>query len=145
MADINTTLHPEGAPEDNLYPNVKDANIPSSIARKSDLAFKKETLYTRRLTLTSSFAYIANSNFTISKPSIVEVIIGYNNVAPMQISVGSTEQTTNPALHGMVISNDYNPGALFFTVFLSPGTYGVWARASGNNADDVTVNAWTIE
>ena len=34
MADVITTLHPEGAPEDNLYPNVKDENIPSSIERK---------------------------------------------------------------------------------------------------------------
>lgn len=34
MADIITTLHPEGAPEDDLYPNVKDDNIPSNILRK---------------------------------------------------------------------------------------------------------------
>lgn len=28
MADVRTTLHPEGAPEDNLYPNIKRENIP---------------------------------------------------------------------------------------------------------------------
>ena len=37
MADVITTLHPEGAPEDNLYPNVKDANIPESIQRSGDM------------------------------------------------------------------------------------------------------------
>lgn len=33
MADVITTLHPEGAPEDNLYPNVRDENVPSSVQR----------------------------------------------------------------------------------------------------------------
>lgn len=40
MADVITTLHPEGAPEDNLYPNVKDENIPSNISRKGDLLWE---------------------------------------------------------------------------------------------------------
>ena len=31
MADVTTTLHPEGAPEDNLYPNVKRENIPDYV------------------------------------------------------------------------------------------------------------------
>ena len=40
MADVITTLHPEGAPEDNLYPNVKDENIPSNILRKGVLMWQ---------------------------------------------------------------------------------------------------------
>lgn len=43
MADVITTLHPEGAPEDNLYPNVKDENIPSNIERKGDLLWENAT------------------------------------------------------------------------------------------------------
>ena len=31
MADVITTLHPEGAPEDNLYPNVKIENLPFDV------------------------------------------------------------------------------------------------------------------
>jgi len=30
MADIVTTLHPEGVQEDNLYPNIKRENIPDT-------------------------------------------------------------------------------------------------------------------
>ena len=40
MTDVITTLHPEGAPEDNLYPNVKDENIPSNIRRKGTLLWE---------------------------------------------------------------------------------------------------------
>lgn len=44
MSDIITTLHPEGVQEDNLYPNVKDENIPSSIARKGDVLWENANI-----------------------------------------------------------------------------------------------------
>lgn len=34
MADIIDTLHPEGRPNDNIYPNIKPDNIPSDVLNK---------------------------------------------------------------------------------------------------------------
>lgn len=77
MADVITTLHPEGAPEDNLYPNVKDENIPSTIARTGDILWENGSqtspLSSQTVTIADASAY--------SRICIEYRFIYYGNVA----------------------------------------------------------------
>lgn len=145
MADIITTLHPEDAPEDNLYPNVKDENVPSSIARKSDIKYTSEVLINQSFYFTTSFGLLANGTFTLDKPAIVQMEAVYSAVSPKAIAIGSvTEEGGNPALYDIVESNSYNPGRLFCTTFLNPGTYGLYGKTNSNGSDLVTVTAYYL-
>lgn len=84
MADVITILHPEGAPEDNLYPNVKMENLPSSVQEfvqnAGTLVYSsfKETVMTPNQT-------IVLDSFTVAETGIyiifayVESITSYAN------------------------------------------------------------------
>lgn len=144
MADVITTLHPEGAPEDNLYPNVKDENIPSTIARKSDLDYSLNTLLSDGLRFTTTFDFLARSSFTLTKRSIVQVRASYSNVPPKVLAVGSNSSTTNPSIYDLVECSDVDPGMLALTTILEPGTYGLWGKSTSQAYNDVTIKAWEL-
>lgn len=64
MADIITTLHPEGTPEDDLYPNIKKENLPSTLQPVADFALSEyeKTLNLINGIFTNGQAYSGTGN-----------------------------------------------------------------------------------
>jgi len=144
MADVITTLHPEGAPEDNLYPNVKDENIPSTIARKTDIKYTSEELVSGQIAFTGNFSSLAGTEFTLSKPAIVIAKVTYYYVPPKKLAFGEQGGGGNPRLINIVSSDDYDPTSLAVTAFLTPGQYMVYGNADSSGNDLVSVTAYYL-
>ncbi len=144
MADVITTLHPEGAPEDNLYPNVKDENVPSSIARKSDIKYTSERLVSVQPNFDATFRALSGTEFTLTKSAIVIAKASYNYVPPKKLAFGLQGGGGNPNLFGVVSSDDYDPSSLTTTAFLEPGQYMIYGGSNSPGTDPVTVTAYYL-
>lgn len=87
MADVITTLHPEGIPADNLYPNIKKENLPTQLQPVADFALSE---YEKTLNLFSGlvngYVDLSDGSFTDSSANLRSDYIAVNPNATYTIS-----------------------------------------------------------
>lgn len=96
--------------------------------------------------VTTSFAY-TNKSFTLNKPAVVRVDIGYNDSRPVALGVKAGTGQYNQ-LYGFAYVDDNavssSATGLSLTTLLSAGTYYIWAQALGTGKDNITVQIMTF-
>lgn len=113
MADVITTLHPEGAPEDDLYPNIKKENLPSTLQPVADFALSEyeKTLNLINGIFTNGQAYSGTGN-TYSDSSAKCILL---ELEP------NTEYALNNGGYSWV--NEYDSTKTFLRQKPAPGTF----------------------
>jgi hypothetical protein len=134
MADIITTLHPEGSPGDNLYPNVKLENLPQ---------LPKEEIARGSYSVTTSLRYTTCS-FTLTKKMLVRVSQVWINESPTAIAICNTNTGNTGIITITSAPSGFTPGKLECQSLLEPGTYYIWASALGNVSNLITVTGYNI-
>lgn len=121
MADVITTIHPEGAPEDNLYPNIKKENLPIALQPVADFALSE---YEKGLNLAQNqhgngnincYGYISSGNPSNSGGTIQWYDVSLDANKPYTFSVNAKQGNSSDVWFLVAFQfedNTYDQGAM---------------------------------
>ena len=125
--------------------NIKTV-LGQSLLGSGNIQFLRHNFINSGYTTSGSYDY-TGCKFTLTEPTIVEVVLHYSNAAAMEIGLKDATNTEAwPCDFGKTVSSkSEGSGALSYSRMLDAGTYYVWAKSAfGGSSNTISVNKYVF-